>query len=407
MGNCKLMRPIFHENMFNREGWRIKAVHERTVSNGTETYPLWRAVRKSEPNFSWVDNDRYLLYAEINGYLIPLGMTNYELIYSCGSKPVEKKLYGGQKERSRYYDSLRESGGEQAVLAELDKEWAEIVKCGSDPACQAEYIQKTLAKHTETYLEAKENGGTTFPDFIGALILDDLDRCMELSPIYQKNRRQREQARAVQDAEKNRIFCEEQNSAAKGIGALYARQGITLTNLIDGGAQERGKRAGTENVPAIAGMAAALEEACAHMAESTAKVATLRDRLIEGLSKIPHATLNGDPVNRLPGNVSFSFEGIEGESLILLLDDKGICASTGSACSSSSMDPSHVLLAIGQPPELAHGVLRVSLSVDNTVAEVDAILMAVREAVSFLRTNHLPLQKAAMEKFIPQTPHST
>lgn len=193
----------------------------------------------------------------------------------------------------------------------------------------------------------------------------------------------------------------------KGIGALYARQGITLTNLIDGGAQERGKRAGTENVPAIAGMAAALEEACAHMAESTAKVASLRDRLIEGLSKIPHATFNGDPVNRLPGNVSFSFEGIEGESLLLLLDDKGICTSTGSACSSSSLEPSHVLLAIGQPPELAHGVLRVSLSVDNTVAEVDAILMAVREAVSFLRTNPLPLRKAAMEKFIPQTPHST
>lgn len=215
MEKCKLMRPIFHENMFNREGRRIKVVHERTVSNGTETYPLWRAVRKSEPNFSWVDNDRYLLYAEINGYLIPLGMTNHELIYSCGSKPVEKKLYGGQKERSRHYDSLRESGGEQAVLAELDKEWAEIVKCGSDPACQAEYIQKTLAKHTETYLESKKNGGTTFPDFIGALILDDLDRCMELSPIYQKNCQQREQARAAQDAEKNRIFCEEQNSAAR------------------------------------------------------------------------------------------------------------------------------------------------------------------------------------------------
>ena len=141
----------------------------------------------------------------------------------------------------------------------------------------------------------------------------------------------------------------------KGIGVLYARQGIFLTNLIEGGAQERGKRAGTENIPAIMGMAAALEDACAHLDENAKKVSALRDRLIEGLSKIPHSALNGDPVNRLPGNVSFCFEGIEGESLLLLLDAKGICASSGSACTSGSLDPSHVLLAIGRPHDVAHG----------------------------------------------------
>ena len=144
----------------------------------------------------------------------------------------------------------------------------------------------------------------------------------------------------------------------KGIGLLYARQGVPLTSLIEGGAQERGKRAGTENIPAIMGMAAALEEACAHIDENAGKVSALRDRLIAGLSNIPHSALNGDPVNRLPGNVSFCFEGIEGESLLLLLDAKGICASSGSACTSGSLDPSHVLLAIGRPHEVAHGSLR-------------------------------------------------
>ena len=147
----------------------------------------------------------------------------------------------------------------------------------------------------------------------------------------------------------------------KGIGVLYARQGVFLTNLIEGGAQERGKRAGTENIPAIMGMAAALEDACAHIDENAKKVSALRDRLIDGLSKIPHSALNGDPVNRLPGNVSFCFEGVEGESMLLLLDAKGICASSGSACTSGSLDPSHVLLAIGRPHDVAHGSLRLSL----------------------------------------------
>ena len=171
----------------------------------------------------------------------------------------------------------------------------------------------------------------------------------------------------------------------KGTGVLYARQGVFLTNLIEGGAQERGKRAGTENIPAIMGMAAALEDACAHLDENAKRVSALRDRLIDGLSKIPHSALNGDPVNRLPGNVSFCFEGVEGESLLLLLDAKGICASSGSACTSGSLDPSHVLLAIGRVHDVAHGSLRLSLCEWNTDEEIDRILDAVPEVVEYLR----------------------
>ncbi len=172
----------------------------------------------------------------------------------------------------------------------------------------------------------------------------------------------------------------------KGVGALYCRRGFPLVNVIDGGAQERGKRAGTENLPAIMGLAAALEDACAHMDENMPKVAAMRDRLIDGLSKIPHCALNGDAVNRLPGNVSFCFEGIEGESLLLLLDMKGVCASSGSACTSGSLDPSHVLLAIGRVHDVAHGSLRLSLSEYNTDEEVDHILTAVPEVVAYLRS---------------------
>ena len=171
----------------------------------------------------------------------------------------------------------------------------------------------------------------------------------------------------------------------KGVGALYCRRGFPLVNVIDGGAQERGKRAGTENLPAIVGMAAALEDACANMDTNMAKVAAMRDKLIEGLSKIPHCALNGDAVNRLPNNVSFCFEGIEGESLLLLLDMKGVCASSGSACTSGSLDPSHVLLAIGRVHDVAHGSLRLSLSEYNTMEEMDHILTVVPEVVAYLR----------------------
>ena len=172
----------------------------------------------------------------------------------------------------------------------------------------------------------------------------------------------------------------------RGVGALYVRRGAPLLTFIHGGAQERGFRAGTENLPAILGMAAALDESCVHMAEHDAYVSGLRDALIEKLSAIPHAALNGDRVKRLPGNVSFCFEGIEGESLLLLLDDKGVAASSGSACTSGSLDPSHVLLAIGRPHEVAHGSLRLTLNHENTMEDVNAIAAAVTEVVDYLRT---------------------
>lgn len=171
----------------------------------------------------------------------------------------------------------------------------------------------------------------------------------------------------------------------KGVGVLYARKGVLLRSLINGGAQERNKRAGTENLPAIVGMAAALKEACANLSKNAAYLISLRDRLIEGLSQIPHSVLNGERTERLPGNVHFCFEGIEGESLLLLLDAKGICASSGSACTSGSLDPSHVLLAIGRPHEIAHGSLRLTLSEENTPEEVEYMIQTIPEVVAYLR----------------------
>ena len=172
----------------------------------------------------------------------------------------------------------------------------------------------------------------------------------------------------------------------KGVGFLYARKGVRLTNLIEGGTQERGRRAGTENVPAIVGMAAALKEAAANRQENAARMKKLRDRLIRGIGEIPHSALNGDALRRLPGNVNFCFEGIEGESLLLLLDDRGISASSGSACTSGSLDPSHVLLAIGRVHDVAHGSLRLSIGEDTTEEEVDYIIQNVKEVVEYLRS---------------------
>jgi len=171
----------------------------------------------------------------------------------------------------------------------------------------------------------------------------------------------------------------------KGVGALYARKGILLENIINGGAQERGRRAGTENIPGIVGMAKALEDAIGKIDENAAHVSAMRDRLIDGLNKITYSELNGSLSNRLPGNVNFCFEGIEGESLLLLLDDLGICASSGSACTSGSLDPSHVLLAIGRPHEVAHGSLRLSLGEDITEEQVDYLIKSVSDVVWQLR----------------------
>ncbi|HZJ75296.1 MAG TPA: cysteine desulfurase NifS [Clostridia bacterium] len=171
----------------------------------------------------------------------------------------------------------------------------------------------------------------------------------------------------------------------KGVGALYVKRGIILTNLIEGGAQERGKRAGTENLPGIVGMAQAFSEAMVNMEKNNKKISALRDKIIDGLLTIPHSVLNGDAKNRLPGNVSICFEGIEGEALLLLLDERGIAASSGSACTSGSLDPSHVLLAIGRPHEIAHGSLRISLSEENTEEEANYIIKNVAEVVDLLR----------------------
>ena len=171
----------------------------------------------------------------------------------------------------------------------------------------------------------------------------------------------------------------------KGVGALYCRQGVAIPNLIDGGAQERGRRAGTENVAGIVGLAAALQEACASMEERARRLTKMRDRLIAGALQIERSRLNGDPEKRLPGNVSLCFEGIEGESLLLLLDLKGVCGSSGSACTSGSLDPSHVLLSIGLPHEVAHGSLRLSLSGQNTEEDVDYILQVLPPVVAQLR----------------------
>ena len=171
----------------------------------------------------------------------------------------------------------------------------------------------------------------------------------------------------------------------KGVGILYSKKTIVLSNIIEGGAQERGKRAGTENLPGIMGMVVALEQAVANLDNYTAKLLPLRDKLIAGLDKISYSELNGDKEARVPGTVNFCFEGIEGESLLLLLDDKGISASSGSACTSGSLDPSHVLLAIGRPHEVAHGSLRLSLSEDITEEEIDYIIKSVDEVVTYLR----------------------
>ena len=171
----------------------------------------------------------------------------------------------------------------------------------------------------------------------------------------------------------------------RGIGALYVKRGIELTSLMEGGGQERGKRPGTENLPAIMGMAAALKEECTLMEQNEAKVTAMRDRLIQGLSQIPYSILNGSREKRLPGNVNFCFEGVSGESLLLLLDSRGICASSGSACASGALDPSHVLLSIGLAPEIAQGSLRISLDISNTEEEIDYMLEVIPQVVEQLR----------------------
>ena len=322
-----------------------------------------------------------------------LGCQPREIIFTSGGSEADNQalrsaaVLGARKGKRHILSTAFEHHAVLHTLKRLEKEGfeAELLPVGPTGTVTARQVRDAIRDDTclVTIMYANNEIGSVLPIAeIGAV-------CREAGVLFHTD--------AVQAAGHLHINVREENidmlslsahkfHGPKGAGVLYARQGIQLTPLIEGGAQERGKRAGTENIPAIMGMAAALEEACAHIDENAAKVSALRDRLIEGLSKIPHAALNGDPKNRLPGNVSFCFEGIEGESLLLLLAAKGICASSGSACTSGSLDPSHVLLAIGRPHEVAHGSLRLSLCEWNTEQEIDVMLKEIPQVVRYLRS---------------------
>lgn len=321
-----------------------------------------------------------------------LGADFREIYFTSGGTEADNQAiysaaaFGEKKGKKHIISSAIEHHAVLHTLQRLEKEGFEItlLDVGEDGIVRPEDVRQAIREDTAlvTIMYANNEIGTLQPISEIAAI------CREKKVIFHTD--------AVQAVGHVPINVREQNidmlslSAHKfhgprGIGVLYVRKGVPLFNLIEGGAQERGRRPGTENLPAIAGMAAALKEAVSHMAAAEEKVSSLRDILIEGLSKIPHARLNGDAKRRLPGNVNFCFEGIEGESLLLLLDNKGVAASSGSACTSGSLDPSHVLLALGLPHEVAHGSLRLSLSEENTKEEMYYIIDAVREVVEYLR----------------------
>ena len=321
-----------------------------------------------------------------------LGCEPREIIFTSGGSEADNQAilsaarYGAKKGKKHIISTAFEHHAVLHTLAKLEKEGFEVtyldVREGHN--VKASQVRDALREDTclVTTMYANNEIGSVLPiEEIGAI-------CAEAGVPFHTD--------AVQAAGHLHINVKEQHidmlslsahkfHGPKGVGALYVRKGIPLVNVIEGGAQERGKRAGTENVAGICGMAAALKEACDHIDENTAKVSAMRDYLIENLSKIPHSALNGDPVHRLPGNVSFCFEGIEGESLLLLLDMHGIAASSGSACTSGSLDPSHVLLAIGRVHDVAHGSLRLSLSEYNTMEEMEHIAKTVPEVVAYLR----------------------
>ena len=321
-----------------------------------------------------------------------LGCEPREIIFTSGGSEADNQAiisaarYGARKNKKHIISTAFEHHAVLHTLNRLEKEGFEVtyLDVSNGHNITAQQVKDAIREDTclVTTMYANNEIGSVLPIAeIGAI-------CKEAGVPFHTD--------AVQAVGHIHINVKEQNidmlslsghkfHGPKGVGALYVRRGFPLVNVIEGGAQERGKRAGTENLAAICGMAAAMEDACTHIDENMPKVAAMRDRLIEGLSKIPHCALNGDPVNRLPGNVSFCFEGIEGESLLLLLDMKGVSASSGSACTSGSLDPSHVLLAIGRVHDVAHGSLRLSLSEYNTEAEVDHILEVVPQVVQYLR----------------------
>ena len=321
-----------------------------------------------------------------------LGCEAREIYFTSGGSEADNQAiisaarFGARKGKKHIISTAFEHHAVLHTLSKLEKEGFEVtyLDVKTNHNITAQQVKDAIREDTclVTVMYANNEIGSVLPIAeIGAV-------CKEAKVPFHTD--------AVQAVGHLHIDVKEQNidmlslsahkfHGPKGVGALYCRRGLPLVNVIEGGAQERGKRGGTENIAGIMGMAAALEDACAHIDENAAKVTALRDKLIAGLSQIPHSALNGDAVNRLPGNVSFCFEGIEGESLLLLLEMKGVGASSGSACTSGSLDPSHVLLAIGRVHDVAHGSLRLSLCEYNTEEDVDHILSVVPQVVTYLR----------------------
>ena len=321
-----------------------------------------------------------------------IGCAEKEIIFTSGGSEADNQAilsaayFGEKKGKKHIISTAFEHHAVLHTLKKLEKNGFEItlLDVHENGIITAEQVKNAIRPDTclVTVMYANNEIGTIQPiKEIGTV-------CREKNVIFHTD--------AVQAVGHIPIDVREQNidmlslsahkfHGPKGIGALYAKTGIPLTSIIEGGAQERNKRAGTENIPAIVAMAAALKESLENRTKYEDKVLKLRNRLIEGLSEIPHSALNGDKERRLPSNVSFCFEGIEGESLLLLLDDKGICASSGSACTSGSLDPSHVLLAIGRKHDVAHGTLRLTRSEENTEDEIEYVIKAVKEVVAYLR----------------------
>ena len=321
-----------------------------------------------------------------------LGCSAREIIFTSGGSEADNQAIvtaarlGEKKGKKHIISTAFEHHAVLHALEALEKQGFEVtyLPINDNGIVKVEDVKNAIRPETclVTVMYANNEIGTIQP------IAEIGDVCREAGVLFHTD--------AVQAAGHLEINVEEEKidmlslsahkfHGPKGIGVLYAKKGIILQNLIYGGAQERGKRAGTENIPAIMGMAAAFDDACDKIAENSEKLTKMRNRLIEGLCEIPHSILNGDADKRLPGNVNVCFEGIEGESLLLLLDDKGIAASSGSACTSGSLDPSHVLLALGRPHEVAHGSLRLSLCEENTDEEIEYIIESVKDVVSLLR----------------------
>ncbi len=316
-----------------------------------------------------------------------------EIYFTSGGSEADNQAIvsaarlGARKGKKHIISTQFEHHAVLHTLSRLEKEGFEVTLLDphSDGVIRLEDVEKALREDTclVTIMFANNEIGTVQPiTEIGAL-------CRERKVPFHTD--------AVQAAGHMPIDVQAMNidmlslsghkfHAPKGVGVLYARKGIVLTNIIEGGAQERGKRAGTENVAGIVALAAALKESCDHMEENTAKIIPMRDKLFRELAKIPHSKINGSLEHHVPGTVNMCFEGIEGESLLLMLDDQGICASSGSACTSGSLDPSHVLLSIGVPHEVAHGSLRLSIGEYNTMEQIDHIIEVVPKVVAYLRS---------------------